>query len=98
MIVADVSFVSLEKVLWHAKKNLSRADTEFLVMLKPQFEAKPWQLRNGIIKNNKIRREIIVNFEAWVKKAGFLIVGKRDNEIAGRFGNVERFYYLKRIK
>ena len=98
VIVADVSFVSLEKVLWHAKKNLSRADTEFLVMLKPQFEAKPWQLRNGIIKNNKIRREIIVNFEAWVKKAGFLIVGKRDNEIAGRFGNVERFYYLKRIK
>lgn len=98
VIVADVSFVSLSKVLWHAKNNLSRKDTEFLVMLKPQFEAKPWQLKNGIVKNNKIRREIIVNFEAWAKNAGFLIVAKRDNEIAGRFGNVERFYYLKRTK
>lgn len=98
VIVADVSFVSLTKVLWHAKKKLSRKDTEFLVMLKPQFEAKPWQLKNGIVKNNKIRREIIVNFEAWAKNAGFLIVAKRDNEVAGRFGNVERFYYLRRIK
>ncbi len=98
VIVADVSFVSLSKVLWRAKKNLARKDTEFLVMLKPQFEAKPWQLKDGIIKNNKIRREIIVNFEAWAKNAGFLIVAKRDNEVAGRFGNVERFYHLRIIK
>ncbi len=98
VIVGDVSFVSLAKVLAHAKKNLARKDTEFIVMLKPQFEAKAWELRNGIVKNNKIRREIIVNFEAWLKRNGFLIVAKRDNELAGRFGNVERFYYLKLIK
>ena len=64
-------------------------------MLKPQFEAKPWQLKNGVIKNNKMRREIIVEFEAWLKRNGYVMEGKRDNEVAGRFGNVERFYYLK---
>ena len=64
-------------------------------MLKPQFEAKPWQLKNGVLKNNKMRREIIVNFEAWLKRNGFVIIGKKDNELAGRFGNVERFYYLR---
>jgi predicted rRNA methylase YqxC with S4 and FtsJ domains len=67
-------------------------------MLKPQFEAKPWQLNKGVIKNNKMRREIIAEFEAKIKRSGFVIMGKRDNELAGRFGNVERFYYLKLAK
>ena len=98
VILADVSFVSLKKVLAYAKKNLAKKDTEFLVMLKPQFEAPAYMLRRGVLKNNKMRREIIVDFEAWLKDKGFLIVGKKDNEVAGRFGNVERFYYLKIVK
>ena len=98
VILADVSFVSLVKVLDYARDNLSDAHTEFIVMLKPQFEAKPWQLNKGVIKNNKMRREIIADFEAKIRKNGFVILGKRDNELAGRFGNVERFYYLKIAK
>lgn len=98
VILADVSFVSLTKVLTYARTKLAKRQTEFLVMLKPQFEARPWQLRRGVLKNNKMRREIIVNFEAWLKSNGFLIVGKKDNELAGRFGNVERFYWLKLAK
>ena len=97
-IVADVSFVSLVQVLDYAKEELADRDTLFIVMLKPQFEAKPWQLNKGVIKNNKMRREIIADFEAKIKRGGFLIMGKRDNELAGRFGNVERFYYLKLAK
>ena len=38
-ILADVSFVSLAKVLRHAKIALAGSNTDFLVMLKPQFEA-----------------------------------------------------------
>jgi 23S rRNA (cytidine1920-2'-O)/16S rRNA (cytidine1409-2'-O)-methyltransferase len=98
VVLADVSFVSLRKVLLYAKYNLVSIDTDFLVMLKPQFEAKPWQLQKGVVKNNKMRRDIIADFEMAVKKAGFVILGKRDNELAGRFGNVERFYYLKIAK
>ncbi len=98
VIVADVSFVSLVDVLDYAKEAFAGRDTVFVVMLKPQFEAKPWQLNKGVIKNSKIRREIIVDFEARIKREGFLILGKRDNELAGRFGNVERFYQLKLAK
>ena len=67
-------------------------------MLKPQFEAAPFRLKNGVVKNSKIRREIIGKFEAWLKMHGFVIVAKRDNELAGRFGNVERFYWLRNAK
>ena len=95
VILADVSFVSLSDVLFYAKKNLARRKTEFLVMLKPQFEARKDQLKDGIVKNNRMRREIIAEFENWLKKNHFVIEAKRDNELAGRFGNVERFYYLR---
>lgn len=98
VIVADVSFLSLTKILKYAKIHLSRSDTDFLVMLKPQFEAKPYQLNKGIVKNEKVRREIIKDFEQWLKQNGFIIVKKRDNDLAGKNGNLERFYYLKLAK
>lgn len=94
-ILADVSFISLKQVLLHAKKQLAAPQTDFLVMLKPQFEAKPFQLKNGIVKNETIRRDIIKDFEAWLKNKGFLVINKRDNLLAGKNGNLERFYFLK---
>jgi 23S rRNA (cytidine1920-2'-O)/16S rRNA (cytidine1409-2'-O)-methyltransferase len=97
-IVADVSFVSLTKVLAYAKMYLACRETDFLVMLKPQFEADEKQLNRGVVKNEKIRREIIFSFEKWLKSHGFLIVKKRDNTLAGKNGNVERFYWLKIAK
>ncbi len=98
-ILADVSFVSLTKVLAYAKKHLANLRTDFLVMLKPQFEAKPNQLVNGVIKNEHMRREIMQNFERWLVQNGFYIMNKRDNETVGKVGgNRERFYYLKLAK
>ena len=94
-ILADVSFISLKQVLLHAKKQLASPQTDFLVMLKPQFEARPFQLKNGVVKNETIRRDIIKDFEAWLKNNGFLIINKRDNTLAGKNGNLERFYFLK---
>lgn len=97
VIVADVSFISLKPILIHAKKHLSDSHTDFLVMLKPQFEAKPYELNQGIVKNEKIRREIIKNFESWLKQNGFLIIKKHDNALHGKHGNTERFYWLNQI-
>ena len=94
-ILADVSFISLKQVLIHAKDQLASSQTDFLVMLKPQFEAKNFELRRGIVKNEKIRRDLIRDFEKWLKSQGFIIVKKRDNDFTGRNGNLERFYYLK---
>ncbi|MBR3319788.1 TlyA family RNA methyltransferase [Candidatus Saccharibacteria bacterium] len=94
VILADVSFVSLKKVLAYAKRNLARGKTEFLVMLKPQFEAEERQLFKGVVKNERIRRDIIKDFEQWLQENGFIIKNKRDNTLAGKNGNLERFYYM----
>ena len=96
-VLADVSFVSLAKILRHARQ-FADSKTDFLVMLKPQFEARPDQLFKGVVKNEKIRREIIRNFEIWLKNNKFLVVNKRDNDVIGKNGNQERFYYLKIAK
>lgn len=99
VILADVSFVSLRKVLAYAKENLANRETDFLVMLKPQFEAFPDQLTRGVVKNEKMRRGITQGFEEWLRRNGFLILKKRDNETVGKIGgNRERFYWLRLAK
>lgn len=94
IIVADVSFISLKKVLKHASLYLADAHTNYLVMMKPQFETKAYQLNKGVVKNETIRRDIIKNFEHWLKRNGFVIIKKHDNELTGKTGNKERFYWL----
>ena len=96
--VADVSFVSLTKVLSWAAETLD-PEVDYLVMLKPQFEAFPDQLVKGVVKNEKMRREIIRRFEGWLAKNEFVVRAKRDNETLGKVGgNRERFYFLKRSR
>lgn len=97
VILADVSFVSLRKVLAYVRKWLAGPETDFLVMLKPQFEAYPDQLVRGVVKNERMRREIVRDFERWAQGQGFLIVKKRDNKVVGKNGNRERFYWLKMV-
>ena len=96
VIMADVSFVSLKPILTRAKK-FAFSSTDFLVMLKPQFEALDSQLNRGVVKNEKMRREIIRDFEGWLKHNGFIINQKRDNILAGKKGNIERFYWLNMV-
>ncbi|OYW85117.1 hypothetical protein B7Z17_02905 [Candidatus Saccharibacteria bacterium 32-49-10] len=94
IIVCDVSFISLREILPHVARALMSPGTELLAMLKPQFEAGKHQTNKGVIKNDKMRRQILADFEQW-SKWYFIILDKRDSDVAGAKGNVERFYRLK---
>ena len=93
IILVDVAFISLREILPYLNQ-ISGSKTEFLVLLKPQFEAGKGQINRGVIKNDKIRRQVIRNFENWVKKL-FIIKAKVDSSVIGAKGNQERFYLLK---
>ena len=93
IVVIDVSFISLRDILPHIA-NIAAKNTEIIAMLKPQFEAGRGQTNKGVIKNNSVRRKILADFELWSEKY-FVIADKRDSEVAGQKGNVERFYRLK---
>jgi 23S rRNA (cytidine1920-2'-O)/16S rRNA (cytidine1409-2'-O)-methyltransferase len=96
MVLADVSFISLRELLPHIS-SLVTPDTELVMMVKPQFEAGQGSLKHkGVIKNDKMRREILKDFEAWAAKH-FKIVDKADSGVPGSKGNVERFYMLRKL-
>lgn len=94
IVVADVSFISLQEILPSVAK-LCNKSTQIVAMVKPQFEARNSSVKHrGVIKNERVRRDILQDFEYWVK-GHFLIVDKADSDIAGSKGNRERFYLLK---
>ena len=93
VVVMDVSFISLREILPHIA-HIAGPNTKIVAMLKPQFEAGRHQVNKGVIKNDAVRRQILKDFEAWVR-AYFVIVDKSDSDVAGAKGNRERFYLLK---
>lgn len=93
IVVIDVSFISLRDILPQVSK-LVGAKTQVIAMVKPQFEAGSSSKHKGVIKNDRMRRDILQDFEAWVKQS-FVLEQKADSQVAGAKGNVERFYLLK---
>lgn len=95
IVVMDVSFISLREILPHVAK-LAGPNTQMVGMCKPQFEAGSSSKHKGVIKNDRMRREILKDLETWLKNY-FVIIGKADSEVAGSKGNRERFYLLKNL-
>ncbi len=94
LVVVDVSFVSLREILPFVRKLVSRY-AEIVVLVKPQFEVIDSSLMHkGIIKNDRVRREILADFEQWAKQF-FVLEAKADSTVPGSKGNVERFYKLR---
>lgn len=96
IILVDVSFISAKLILPHLA-SLSGPKTQIIVLVKPQFEARAEQINRGIIKNERVRRQILKDFENWTKNL-FKVVDKADSSIAGKKGNLERFYLVQKIK
>ncbi len=92
IMVADVSFISLREILPHAAK-LANKNTQIVAMVKPQFEAGSSRKHKGIIKNDRMRRDILKDFETWAGSR-FVVLEKADSKVSGAHGNVERFYLL----
>ncbi len=94
IVVIDVSFVSLRDILPYVA-TLCGPATLVIAMVKPQFEASRTQIgTSGVIKNDRIRREILKVFEQWAKSY-FVIADKADSDVRGSKGNQERFFVLR---
>jgi 23S rRNA (cytidine1920-2'-O)/16S rRNA (cytidine1409-2'-O)-methyltransferase len=92
LVLIDVSFISLREVLPVASA-LSKPNSQIVALLKPQFEAGKAEINRGVVKNDRLRRKILKNFETWARDY-FVIATKADSSIAGAGGNHERFYLL----
>jgi 23S rRNA (cytidine1920-2'-O)/16S rRNA (cytidine1409-2'-O)-methyltransferase len=96
IVVADVSFISLREILPSVTK-MCDTSTQLAIMVKPQFEAQNSKVKHkGVIKNDKMRRDILKDFEDWAHRH-FVVIDKADSDVAGSKGNRERFYLLQKL-
>lgn len=94
MIVIDVSFISLEKVLPKARE-LLRKGGELILLIKPQFEVGKAHVGKGIVSNPKLHSNITARIENVVKKLGFFVEGVLESSILGGSGNKEFLLYAR---
>lgn len=95
IVVIDVSFISLRDILPHIA-TITGKQAQIVAMVKPQFEATAEVKHKGVIKNERVRRDILKRFEDWAKTS-FVVKDKADSKVAGANGNVERFYLLSSL-
>jgi 23S rRNA (cytidine1920-2'-O)/16S rRNA (cytidine1409-2'-O)-methyltransferase len=94
LIVADVSFISLTKIL---PAVLACADERFdaLVMVKPQFEVGRDRVgKGGVVRDPALRREAIVAVAASAREHGASVLGFASSGLPGPAGNRETFAHL----
>ncbi len=90
LVTADVSFISLCKVL-PAARRCAHENVDFVVLIKPQFEAgRRFVERGGVVRNPGIHQEVIAKIQDFVEKS--LNMQWRDvmeSPIRGPAGNKE---------
>jgi len=96
IVVIDVSFISLSKVLPNVLDFL-KEDGEVLALVKPQFEVgKGLVDKGGIVKDESRRLCAVENIRVFAEEVGFRVIGLRESPIRGQKGNREYFLYLRR--
>lgn len=93
--VADLSFISLRKVLPSVARRLPAA-THGIVLLKPQFEAGPADVpRGGVIRDEAVRARVIRDFVDWAAAERWEILASMESPLRGGDGNVEYLLHLR---
>lgn len=94
-IVMDVSFIS-QTLLYPAILRVAEKGADVITLIKPQFEAGRQHIgKNGIVKDEKVRKKVVENIIETAEKCGFEYVALTESPIKGGDGNVEYLLYLK---
>lgn len=94
LVVADVSFISLAKVL-PAVLACAAERFDALVMVKPQFEVGRDRIgKGGVVRDPVLRREAIVAVAEAARAEGAAVLGFASSGLPGPAGNRETFAWL----
>lgn len=93
----DLSFISIKKVLENCK-NFTCVNSEYVILIKPQFEANREDIsKGGVVKDKKVHQKIIEDIKNFCKNLNFEVLGVIESPITGaKHGNIEYLIYLRR--
>jgi len=95
-VVADVSFISVTKVLGPAVA-CARAGAEFLILVKPQFELQREDVGpGGIVTDKALHIRATESVRRAAEAAGLQTLGLQPSRLAGAEGNQEYFLHLSK--
>ncbi|WP_338722425.1 TlyA family RNA methyltransferase [Devosia sp. XK-2] len=96
LLVSDVSFVSLTKVL-AAPLGLCAPEAEAVILFKPQFEVgREFVGKGGIVTDAEATERALADVIGFVESAGLKLRTKVTSPIAGGDGNVETVLVFSR--
>jgi 23S rRNA (cytidine1920-2'-O)/16S rRNA (cytidine1409-2'-O)-methyltransferase len=94
LVVIDVSFIGLEKVLPAVRRAAPAA--EVVALFKPQFEVGRAQVgKGGIVRDQVVVENSVAEFRNWCAANGYEVVGQAASEVTGAEGNREIFLHLR---
>lgn len=94
LIVIDVSFISLKKILPVAY-DILEANGTVVALIKPQFEVGKGEVgKGGIVRDEEKRKRVVGDISDFAVSLGFGIIGVIESPITGADGNVEFLIYL----
>ena len=97
LVVADVSFISVTKVL-SAAIAVARKDAHFLILIKPQFELRREDVSaGGIVKDTALHEKAIASVRSEAQKSGLELLAVAPSRITGAEGNQEFFLHARKI-
>ncbi len=88
LVVVDVSFISLTKVLPPVVACLERP-FDLVALIKPQFELEPKKTPKGIVRKPEHREEAVERVRAAARELGLKEKGLIESPLRGAKGNVE---------
>jgi 23S rRNA (cytidine1920-2'-O)/16S rRNA (cytidine1409-2'-O)-methyltransferase len=95
LVVTDVSFISLKRVL-PAALALAAPRAELVALIKPQFEAPPRHRKRGVVRDPAVHAAVCAEIEAFVASLGWTVIGTLPSPIEGGDGNREFFIGARR--
>ena len=96
LVVADVSFISVGKVLGPAA-GVARSGAELLILVKPQFELKREEIgEGGIVTDKGLHDRAIEIVRSAAVMAGLECLEVKASRLAGAEGNQEFFLHARK--
>ena len=96
VVVADVSFISVKKVLTGAVA-CSQANGEFLILIKPQFELEREEVgKGGIVRESDLHQKAIESVRRAAQTLGLDCLGVAPSKLIGAEGNQEYFLHARK--
>ena len=95
VMVCDVSFISLKKVI-EPNLHLLKDKSVIIALIKPQFESKKNETKKGVVKDSTIHQRICNEITEWFKTKGHTkILSIIESPIKGPKGNTEFLITVK---